>query len=76
MADVLPIKGHTAYERVERRAVARTLRMAREAKLSDVLVIGHKADGSLFVGSHPPDPGGVLWLMEMAKRKLLFPDMG
>jgi hypothetical protein len=67
MADVLPIRGHKAFERLERSTCARTLRDAIGAKPSEVLVIGTDAEGQFFVSGSPPDPERAMWLLERAK---------
>jgi hypothetical protein len=68
---VVNIAEHKDFEKGERLSVSRTLRQARQARLTEVLVIGHGADGALFLAGHPNDPGNALWLMELAKKKLL-----
>lgn len=70
---VVPIQDHAAFEESETMTVRRILANARRNGLTEVLVIGYESDGSLFVSGHPPSPGDALWLMEMAKQKLLNP---
>jgi hypothetical protein len=70
MADVVPIRQkYGAFNRVRRNSVKRVLNQARG--LTDVLVIGTHPDGELHLRGCPNDPGHALWLMEMAKRRLL-----
>lgn len=73
MADVIPIKDHRQYQRRAKLSAAIVLRECRAKGASEMLVIGVDRDGQLFVNGSPPDPGNALWLMEMAKKKLLGP---
>lgn len=47
----------------------RILRKATEAGLTGVVVVGYDADGDFYFASSYAD--GVLWLTELAKKKLL-----
>jgi hypothetical protein len=71
MADIVPIKAHREYDRQTKRSAAGLLREVRALGPTDVLVMGYGADGNFFVQGSPPDPGNALWLMELAKRRLL-----
>jgi len=71
MADIVPIKAHREYYRAQKRTAAGVLRDCRASNPKEILVIGIGADDELFVQGSPPDPGNALWLMEMAKKKLL-----
>ncbi len=51
--------------------VPRILKAARQAKLTDAVVIGFDRDGEFYFASSKADGGAVLWLMELAKKKLL-----
>lgn len=70
MGDIVPIRQrHGEFTRVRRNTVKRVLNQARG--LTDVLVIGTRADGELHLRGCPNDPGHALWLMELAKKRLL-----
>ena len=49
----------------------RILRRAQEAGLSTAVVVGWAADGGFYFASSAADGGDVLWLLELAKKKLL-----
>lgn len=49
----------------------RVLAAAERAELNEVVVIGFDADGEFYFASSQADGGDVLWLLEMAKKKLL-----
>lgn len=74
MADIVPIAKHRDYERQTKQSAAGVLRTARARNPTEVLVIGIDAAGDLFASASPPDPGNALWLMELAKLKLLAGD--
>lgn len=74
MADIISIKKHRLYQREKKASVARTLSQARSQRGDEILVIGTNVDGDLYVVGFPNDPGNALWLMELAKRKLLQGD--
>lgn len=40
-------------------------------KLGDVVIIGHTKDGEFYFASSKSDGGCVIWLLELAKKKLL-----
>lgn len=44
---------------------------ADRAKLTETVVIGWDKDGQFYFASSEADGGGVLWLLEMAKKRLL-----
>ena len=71
MADVVPIEGHAEFERHEVRSAVACLRHSVRHRPTTVLVIGLDSEGELFVSGVPNDPAEGLWLMEMAKLKLL-----
>jgi hypothetical protein len=49
----------------------RILRKAQEADLGTVVVIGWDESGEFYFASSVADGGETLWLLEMAKKKLL-----
>lgn len=49
----------------------RVLRGATEADLSDVVVIGFDGDGDFYFSSSYAGGGDVLWLMELARKRLM-----
>jgi len=49
----------------------RILNKALENGITDVIVIGYDKDGDFYFASCQADGGSVLWLLEMAKRKLI-----
>ena len=49
----------------------RVLRKAQEEKLSEVVVIGWDEDGEAYFASSVADGGEVLWMLELAKKRLL-----
>lgn len=51
--------------------VGKILKAAREAKLQAALVIGFDKDGDFYFASSKADGGEVLWLLELAKKRLL-----
>lgn len=51
--------------------VKRVLKGAKRAKLDTAVVVGWDPDGSLYFASSAADGGDVLWLLELAKKKLL-----
>lgn len=51
--------------------VERVIKRASEAEMQDVIIIGWDKDGELYFASSEPDGGTVLWLIELAKKKLL-----
>lgn len=70
MADIIKIRDSAgAFHRRRRNTVKRVLLQARG--LTDVLIIGYEEDGELHVRGCPNDPGHALWLMELAKQRLL-----
>ncbi len=71
MADVVPLANHAEFERQEVRSAVAVLRHSVRHRPTEILVIGIDADGDVFVSGQPPDPANALWLMEMAKIKLL-----
>lgn len=49
----------------------RILEAAKEAGLTGAVVIGWDAEGGFYFASSIADGADVLWLMELAKKKLL-----
>ena len=49
----------------------RALRMATEAKLTEVVVIGLDEKGEFYFGGNITDGPQILWHLEIAKRRLL-----
>lgn len=49
----------------------RILRKAQDAGLGTVVVVGWDEGGELYFASSVADGGDTLWLLEMAKKKLL-----
>ncbi len=49
----------------------RVLAKAARAKLESCVVVGFKEDGDFYFASSNADGGDVLWLLELAKKKLL-----
>lgn len=49
----------------------RVLRKATESGLGKVVVIGYDREGEFYFASSVADGGDVLWLMALAKKKLL-----
>lgn len=49
----------------------RIIEAAAEAGLTDIIVIGWKDDGDFYFAGNMADGGDALWLLEMAKRKLM-----
>lgn len=71
MADIVPIKRHKDFARQTKRLAAGVLRDCRALHPTEVLCIGYGSDGQLFVQGAPPDPANAIWLMELAKLKLV-----
>ena len=44
---------------------------ARDVNLQSIVIIGYDEDGDFYFASSYADGGDVLWLMEMAKKRLL-----
>lgn len=51
--------------------VDRVKKAAEKANLEQVIIIGFDKDGEFYFSSSKADGGTVLWLMEVAKKKLL-----
>lgn len=49
----------------------KVLSKALEANLTDVVVLAYDSDGEFYFASCKADGGDVLWLLELAKGKLL-----
>lgn len=49
----------------------RVLQKAIDSEVTDAVVIGWDKDGDLYFASSVADGGSVLWLMELAKKRLL-----
>lgn len=67
VADILRFNGITTLDL----PTEQVLEMAKEAGLTDVVVIGYDKDGDEYFASSKSDGGDVLWLLERAKYKLL-----
>lgn len=52
------------------------LRKALEGGVTNVVIIGYDPEGEFWFASSDADGGDVLWLLELAKRKLLDIGMG
>lgn len=52
-------------------SVDRVKKASEDAKLEAMVVIGFDKDGQFYFSSSKADGGTVLWLMEMAKKRLL-----
>ncbi len=50
---------------------SRILSKASDAELQSCVVIGYSGDGSFYFASSVADGGTVVWLLELAKKKLL-----
>jgi hypothetical protein len=61
------------YKKIKQSA-ERILSLAKKSDLTEILIIGTDKEGKLFLAGFPPDPGNALWLMEVAKKKLLSGD--
>lgn len=48
----------------------KVLQKALDRGVTDVIVIGYTPEGGFYFASSDPDGGSVLWLLELAKRKL------
>lgn len=51
--------------------VGRILDRAKAANMSEVVVLGYDADGEFYFAASESDGGTILWLLEVAKRKLM-----
>lgn len=51
--------------------VGRILDRAKAANMSEVIVLGYDADGEFYFAASEPDGGDILWLLEVAKKKLM-----
>jgi len=51
--------------------VERILSAAKEAEMSEVVIIGFDKDGDFYFSASKADAGDVIWCLEMAKKKLL-----
>lgn len=49
----------------------RILSAALERELTEVVVVGFDKEGEYYFSSSVADGGSVIWLLEMAKKKLL-----
>ena len=50
---------------------SRLLTKAADSELESCIIIGHDKDGEFYFASSKADGGEVLWLIEVAKKKLL-----
>lgn len=71
MGDIVQITQHKGFDRKVKRTVQGCLKSARALQLVEVLVIGVNRDGDTVVRSPNANPGDALWLMEMARKKLV-----
>ena len=67
MADVVYLKTPTRLDI----PAERVTKAAAETELDGVVVVGFDAEGQFYFASSYADGGSVLWLFEMAKKKLL-----
>lgn len=49
----------------------RVLEAALEETLSEVVIVGYDEEGDFYFASSQADGGDVLWLLELAKQKLM-----
>jgi hypothetical protein len=49
----------------------KVLQAALDHGLQEVVVIGYTKDGDYYLASSEPDGGRIIWLLELAKKKLL-----
>lgn len=49
----------------------KVLQKAIDHGVEDVVILGYHPNGSFYFSSAQPDGGDVLWLLEMAKKRLL-----
>ena len=69
MADVIPIRSSNGeFIRVKRLKARRVIKEARGCE--EVLIIGLH-NGELWLRGAPNDPANAMWLMELAKKRLL-----
>lgn len=66
MGKVLAFPGETTLDIPAKRV----LRGAKRAGLRTAIVIGIDEDGALYFASSPADGAVVLWLLEVAKKRL------
>lgn len=67
MADLLTFNGISRLDL----PAERVLQSAIDAKIKTALVLGYDADGEFYFASTKADGGDIIWLMEIAKKKLL-----
>lgn len=51
--------------------VDRIISNAKKAKLDEIVVLGFGKDGDFYFGASKADGGDILWLLELAKRRLM-----
>lgn len=66
-ADIVSYPGVTRLDC----APENTIKCAVEAKLKDVVIIGFDEDGEFFFASNKADGGDALWLLELARKRLM-----
>jgi hypothetical protein len=59
------------YEHSRHRSVASVLYAARQQRMTEIVIIGVRPNGDLFLRGFPPEPAKAAWLMERAKQALL-----
>lgn len=70
MADIVPIRStQKIVDRANKTRVRRVLNVAKG--FTEVLVIGLNSDSEIDVRGHLNSPENAIWLIEMAKLKLL-----
>lgn len=67
MSNVIPLGNITSF----RLPTNRVLDAVKGRCSAGVVVIGFDDDGEFYFASSIPDGGEVIWLLEMAKKKLL-----
>ena len=71
MADIFPIGKHRAYVRQTKQSAAGCLKDSRARHPTEVVVVGIDEAGQLFCNACPSDPGNALYLIELAKLRIL-----
>jgi hypothetical protein len=56
--------------------VARVLQAAQDADITEVVVCGLTAEGELYFAASKADAGGILYLIEVAKARLMEACLG
>ncbi len=66
-ADVVEFNGITRLDLPVDRIIAR----ATEAGLTDVVILGFDKDGEFYSAASMADGGAMLWLLELARHRLI-----